>query len=110
MNFGIKGCLWRTNNWFLFTRALCGSDEFSQDRSFDYIVKEYNRMLNVLGRLYYETLLRTCLVGSACWGIAWRTTRGMIMGVGVGTANQETTQLKIRFFKDFFLDILYFLA
>lgn len=30
----------------------------------------------------------------------------MIMGVAMGTANQEITQLKIRYFKDFFLDIL----
>lgn len=34
----------------------------------------------------------------------------MIMGVAMGTANQEITQLKIRYFKDFFVDILYFLA
>ena len=26
----------------------------------------------------------------------------MIMGVAMGTANQEITQLKIRYFKDFF--------
>ena len=67
-------------------------------------------MLNPLGRLYHETLLGTCLVGWDYWGIARRTTRGMIMGVAMGTANQEITQLKIRYFKDVFLDILYFLA
>lgn len=34
----------------------------------------------------------------------------MIMGVGMGTANQEITQLKIRYFKDVFLDILYLIG